>query len=667
MEIAGYQIGRLLGKGNFGETYEAVTTAGGRVALKLIKEEAVAQGFDGQRFQREVRALQKAAGPHVVRFVDAGAGQLGNETRYYVALEYLQGEDLAALLKRSKYKLEEETLRRLLYGVVSGLKTVHDQNIVHRDLKPANIFVTSSGEAKLLDFGLVKMLDYTTLTVMPGQAIGTPLYIAPEILRGQSVDYRADFYSLGVLMYHLFTEGKYPFDATTPYELYAKVVNDPPTPPTRYNPALASELENLILVLLSKQPYERTFNHSELASALQVTPITVTPQHYPAVQPSQVYQKQCLFRVMHTEKSHVERFIEAGGHIEGIEYQASYLPRFKNTLNAYHDMGISYLFDPVAYRFAYSSFAQTEGVVNLPYLPDANNVLEPAALQSLAALQTYAHGAIDWQTKWDCSIFVAPFHFCRDLSSPWVDIDIKLIEESLGYARTVSSGTPMYAGLCLNIEAYTIEANRVALLNRYSRSRADGYMFYVDAIEERTSNVLQLRALVELLRLFQRLGKPVFACRTGTLGLGLLAAGADGVTTGIGSLSGFSESTLLVNRAVGFDMEAKYYIPEMLLTLPISMARDILSDPRNAELRCSCPFCQTGVGNIEQMAKAHFLHVRSAEVAELNTMQDTQERLQWFSERVDSAIGTCDRIRQTVALRPHHFSHLKAWQQAFRP
>ena len=246
-EIAGYQLGKLLGQGTFGETYVAIKN-NQKVALKLIREEVIQQGFDLRRFQREVRSLQKAIGPNVVKFVESGIAQMGNEIRYYLAMEYLEGKDLAHAFNDNNKNFNEPTLKNILIQIVLGLETIHILNIIHRDLKPANVFLTETDKIKLLDFGLVKMLDYTTLTTYPGQAIGTPQYIAPEILRGDEIDYRADFYSLGILIYHLITKGNYPFAASTQLELYAKVVNNPPTPPTRYNRGLSSEFENLILV-----------------------------------------------------------------------------------------------------------------------------------------------------------------------------------------------------------------------------------------------------------------------------------------------------------------------------------------------------------------------------------------------------------------------------------
>jgi serine/threonine-protein kinase len=666
-EINGYQLGRLLGQGTFGETYEA-TKGDQRFALKLIREEAVLQGWDGRRFEREVRALQKATGPNVVKFIEAGEAQLGNEARLFVVLEYLEGQDLSKYFRAAKNQLAEETIKDILVQIVAGLRTIHSHNIIHRDLKPANVFVTKDAEVKLLDFGLVKMLDYTTLTTAPGQPIGTPLYIAPEILRGDEVDVRADFYSLGVLMYHLVTGGQHPFEARTPLELYAKVVNNPPLPPTRHNQSISSEFENLILVLLSKQPYERTFNHEELERAIRSTPIII-PRIAPAVVRTKrtEFPKRCFFRLLQNEKTDLESFIQAGGKMDAIEFPANFMPRLQNSLAAYKQWGIEFLFDPVTYRLAYSSFALTQSLTKLPYVPDPNNVLTPRELQTIQALQKYARGCIDWQMKWGCATLVAPFHFCRDLGSPWIDIDIKLIEEAVSYGKSLKDAPPVYAGLCLNIEQYTVAANRLALLNRYSRARADGYLFYVDTIDERTNNPLQLRALLDLLQMFQQLGKPVFACRVGTLGLALLAAGVDGISNGIASLSSFSEANLLVNRSAGYDMTKKYYVPSMMLTLPVPMVEDILSDNRNASLHCNCPHCQGAARNLGKGAKPHFLHARTNEVKQLNALQNKAERIEWLQQRIDSAIQVCNRIRsqQLVDLQPGYYSHLRTWLDVF--
>ncbi|MBI4435110.1 serine/threonine protein kinase [Candidatus Uhrbacteria bacterium] len=669
--IAGYEIGKLLGKGAFGETFRA--TKGGKVfALKLIKEEAIQAGYDVDRFKREVRSLQKVQSPNIVRLIEAGRDKLGDEIRFYIVLEFLEGKDFAKRFQDASRDIPEATLKQNLIQVVEALKAIHSRNIVHRDLKPQNVFVTDEGQIKVLDFGLVKMLDYTTLTTLPGQPIGTPMYIAPEILRGEEIDYRADFYSFGVMVYYLVTKGAFPFDAQDPLELYGKVANEPPIAPTRRNGSVSSELENLILTLLMKQPYQRKLNHDELKQALLGTPFSIAPAPGPLRRTKRLpHPKRCFFRLLQNEGvQNVRTFLNAGGQMDGFEFPANFLPRYQKSFNEYQQMGLSCMFDPVTYRLPYSSFAQTEGVVKLPYVPDPDNVLDARSLRSLQALRKYARDTIDWQLKWGCSILVAPFHFARELSSPWIDIDIKLMEEAAAYGKEKAGRTPVYGGLALNIEAYTVENNRLTLLNRYSRARMDGFLFFVDNIDERTTNPLQLKSYAALLACFQELGQPVFACRVGTLGIALLCLGIDGMTTGIASLSSFSESVLLANRSPGpYDMPKRFYIPQLLLTLPLPLASEILSDDANSNLRPSNSFISGwGRTDLERASKPHYLWVRTREVAKINDIKSGTERVSWFLDRVEKAIKECERIRRAmkVDLRPEMYQHLKTWQNIFR-
>jgi hypothetical protein len=212
-----------------------------------------------------------------------------------------------------------------------------------------------------------------------------------------------------------------------------------------------------------------------------------------------------------------------------------------------------------------------------------------------------------------------------------------------------------------------VKNNRTALLNRYSRGRADGYLFYADSLDERTNNPLQIHAYLDLLSLFQNLGKPVTACRVGTLGLGFLCAGVDGMTSGIASLSSFSESDLLQNRSTGYNMTRKYYIPDLMLTLPVEMAQDIVGDRRNAHLRCQCVHCQGSSSGLDRIAKPHFLRVRTEEVEAINGINGTRDRLAWFIGRVAKAISHCEQIQKQniVNLSTGYYSHMKAWQQVF--
>lgn len=672
-DINGYQLLELLGQGSFAETYKAVSPNGELVALKLIREEALQLGFKPERFHNEVRGLRKATGRNVVKMLDDGEVQIGRTLRQYIVMEYLDGTDLKVAFAQANQQFEESQLRNILYQIVVGLETIHKQNIIHRDLKPPNIYLTDGGVIKLLDFGLAKLLDYTTLTTLPGRPIGTALYMAPEILRDDAPhDIRADFYSLGVLTYFLLTKGQYPLHARTPLEFYRLLVESPPNPPTRHNRSLSPEFENLILTLLSKEPYERNFTHDELKEAISNLPIFLTQMNRrPAIQDVSSYSKSCYFHVLHNEKSVVTNFLDGNERAKtnlrfgGIVYGANFLPRYRDSLSYYTELGIPYFFDPVAYRFQYSVFSQTVGLVNLPYAADKTSVLTPKHLQTLKSQQEYVKKCIDWQLQWGCSILVAPFHFSRDMESSWMDVDIKLIEEAVAYARQEAPGKPVYAGVCTNIEVLTDESARNYLLNRYSRGRAEGYLFYIDGIDERNNIPLQVRAFYETLKLFQRLGKPVIAGKVGTLGIALLAAGIDGITNGIGSMTKFDESNL--KKPPDGGGPPSYYIPQLMLTLPPNTAEDILSTSTGSDFRCDCPHCGGSFRNLKSSAKPHFVHIRNQEVHLLNSMPTDAQRIQWLRKRLEIAIEGCKSISKikTIDFNRSYFQHLITWLDIF--
>ena len=469
-------------------------------------------------------------------------------------------------------------------------------------------------------------------------------------------------------MYYIITKGKFPFDARVPLELYVKVTENPPTQPTKYNKRLSSEFENIVLTLLNKQPFERSINYDELKNAILKTPLYLSPREKIAkVKKIKHRVKKCIFRFLNNEKTDVEKFVKAGGRIDGFVYPANFLLMYQKSLAVFQGMGMPYFFDPATYRLPYSSYAQTKGLVELPYVIDKNNVLTVDDLKSLKAQKSYVKKCIDWQLQWGVHYLVAPFHFARNLSSDWIDIDIKLMEETILYVRSKQLHIPIYGGLCFNIESYTSSSNRLALLNRYSRARVAGYLFYIDCINERTTNPIQLNATKEILHLFQSLDVPVIACRVGTLGLGLLCSGVDGMTTGIASLTSFSENTLLANRAQGYDMTKKYYIPEMMLTIPVPLAEDILAESANAYLRCNCSHCKGSYANLARIAKPHFLDVRSQEITTINKLATPSEQQKWFIGRVEKAIKICDNIRKQgiVLLKAGYYSHLKVWLQVF--
>jgi tetratricopeptide (TPR) repeat protein len=243
-----FQTIKDLGSGAMGRVSLVQDNATGElVALKRLHEVIAAQG--GARLRREFRALERIQHENVIKVLGYG----DEDGIPFLVMEYVRGKDLA------DYLLEKppiEKLLRVFVDIAAALGAVHAQGIVHRDLKPENIRVTPEGSAKLMDFGLAKSLEGTVALTRAGAVVGTVLYMAPEQCRGALLDYRADLYALGAVMYWAFC-GRAPFIGEGLAQVVMQHLQAPPTPPRVFNPDIPEALERLILALLSKNPGER--------------------------------------------------------------------------------------------------------------------------------------------------------------------------------------------------------------------------------------------------------------------------------------------------------------------------------------------------------------------------------------------------------------------------
>ena len=206
-----YRIIGLLGRGGMGEVYRATDlTLGQSVALKFLPEEASRNQRLLERFHGEVRVARLVSHPNVCRVYDIGEV----EGMPFISMEYVDGEDLASLLLRiGRLPADKavETARKLC----AGLTAAHDRGVIHRDLKPQNIMINKRGEVVIMDFGLAAIADQLSGAEVRN---GTPAYMAPEQLKGAGVTARSDIYSLGLVLYELFT-GKRPYEATSVQQL----------------------------------------------------------------------------------------------------------------------------------------------------------------------------------------------------------------------------------------------------------------------------------------------------------------------------------------------------------------------------------------------------------------------------------------------------------------
>jgi len=263
--IAGrYRIISLLGKGGMGEVYRADDlTLGQAIALKFLPEEAAHDEGLLERFRNEVRIARRVSHPNVCRVYDVG--EIDGQT--FFTMEYVDGEDLASLLRRIG-RLPEDKAVDIARQLCAGLAAAHSKGVLHRDLKPANVMLDGRGQAVIMDFGLAGLSDE-----IRGNEIrsGTPAYMAPEQLAGEEVTPRSDIYALGLVLYEVFT-GKRAFAEKAGAGKSSHAGHDPadrtPSRPSSVVKDLDPAVEKVILRCLETSPASRPPTALAVAAAL---------------------------------------------------------------------------------------------------------------------------------------------------------------------------------------------------------------------------------------------------------------------------------------------------------------------------------------------------------------------------------------------------------------
>jgi len=272
--VSHFRVLNKLGAGGMGVVFEAEDlNLGRRVAIKFLPEKTAGDRTSVERFEREARAASALNHPNIctVYEIDYSDGQP------FLAMELLEGEILSTRLQRGSMSITEAT--RLGIEVADALDAAHSQGILHRDIKPANIFITSRGSAKVLDFGLAKLMsndrgtgeNAETMTAgeltTPGVAVGTTSYMSPEQAVGEPLDGRTDLFSLGVVLYEA-TTGRRPFQASSNVAILSAILKDNPGSPSRLNPDIPPALDRIINRALEKDRELRYHSAAELRNDL---------------------------------------------------------------------------------------------------------------------------------------------------------------------------------------------------------------------------------------------------------------------------------------------------------------------------------------------------------------------------------------------------------------
>ena len=257
-----YEIEEILGEGGMAFVYKAKDRQLQRtVAIKTLKPNYVSQEKFVDRFRREAQTAANLNHPNIVQIFDWGI-----EDEPYFVMEYIEGNTLTSIISSNR----TVGLNDILYigsQVASGLKEAHKHGLVHRDIKPGNIMITPSGKVKVTDFGIVSLQNEESDITKTGAVLGTASYISPEQAQGKAVSFESDLYSLGTVLYELIT-GKPPFSGDSPIATATKHLTERPEKLSTYRKDIPKGLENAVLKLLEKRPYDRFKSAEDLRALL---------------------------------------------------------------------------------------------------------------------------------------------------------------------------------------------------------------------------------------------------------------------------------------------------------------------------------------------------------------------------------------------------------------
>ena len=675
--LNGYKILDFIDSGGFGSVYKAVKN-GDEYAIKIFREDYVLKEFrekgEENRIKQEIEIMKSVNHPYLIRYVDDFKETLLSVPSYFLVMEYAKGKTLRKLM--SENAINESQAIDIFQKILEGIKALHnirgdeeDKGIIHRDLKPENIIVNGNGDLKIIDYGISKVIDYTSIT-STGNVMGSPPYMSPEqITDSKHIDKRSDLYTLGVILYEMLTQ-KLPYEFHSLPELYDKIKNDHPIPPRRWKPLMNNKVENVILKLLEKSPYKRFTKVALITDAMQSEEIKLTEK---------VYDLTPKFYLrLWNEKSVLQTFVERNKNKLYVEFPANFQKQQKNLLTLINTPQFEKIIDPATMRLAYPAQQDKKGLQELSYAPPKFQFITPDYLQDNKKKQEYVKQVIDEQFKLGADILVSPYHYIHNTNVPatqrrnpvaeWFDLDIKLLKESIDYKASVREydNKQLYAGICLNGDSLLDNRHTTDLLNMFSAFDCDGYFIYVDCIDNTTNTATLYHYIRTLVELQKSTNKPVIAGRLNSLGLGLLCAGVTAYSSGAARFESFYEDLYKEEVVDAYKMYERYYFPQLLGTISIAKKSPLKLQAIMNELgACNCYYCNGK--NYLQMIEApnnklHFLENIHNEIESIKSIPQLQ-RIPYFLRRIEEAINNHRKLPDVF--KTSDYQHLLNWKEVF--
>lgn len=638
--INGYLFEEALGRGSFGAVYR-VSKENNVYAAKVLSETYILDEFKNEqnRITREIDVLKNVKGENLIKYQeDFYFKNKFGIMEYVIVMEYFPGRTLRSFLRND---VELETLIRIFVSVLYGVRDLHNtiienEGIIHRDLKPDNIMIDDNLNVKIIDYGLSKIIDFSSIT-STGTQIGSPLYMSPEQLKdSKHIDYRADIYALGIILYEMLTKN-IPYKASTLPELLMKILNDPIIPPKQYNPSISDGLENIIFKATAKEPFARFQTVDEFIDAFDKENIQeelVTVGKY--------------YAWVYREKDVTEQFekVNKADIIYPIHVQ-NWMKKLH--LHFANNNFENVIIDPSTQRLSYVAFGNTKGLVELPYAPE-KGVISLEYLHNPQKRKEY----ID---KWYATVsigqkLILPYHYISNTDYPvekvddWIRMNIQLIDES---SQVVEEGKEKYAMISIGLGHLVFQADKI--LSYFVHAKVDGFIVQVSDMKQ--LNEQSLGSYLEFMVNLQKYtSKPVIALKVPIpLGLTLIAKGIHGFSLGLASIDYFDEQYIKEEKD-SFNLYSKFYFPQVLsfLTYP---KKDTFAFEQiyNYFGGCDCKWCNgksaIEIGTGDKGVQLHHWQMMIEEVDKFN-QYDGEERIIYLRERIDVALKNLDSIPKEI-------------------